>query len=88
MKKKNLYFNKVTVAGFVKNLLIMMKKKLEIIAAHWNCNINFQLSKNVPVIFHNLRGYNSHLILKELDRSDVKISVIPNGLEKYMAFFF
>ena len=88
MKKKNLYFNKVTVAGFVKNLLIMMKKKLEIIAAHWNCNINFQLSKNVPVIFHNLRGYNSHLILKELDRSDVKISVIPNGFVKYMAFFF
>ena len=57
-------------------------------AAHWNCNINFQLAKNVPVIFHNLRGYDSNLILNELDKFDVKISVIPNGLEKYMAFFF
>ena len=56
-------------------------------AAHWDCNINFQLSKKVSVIFHNLRGHDSHLIFNELDKSDVKISVIPNGLEKYMAFF-
>ena len=26
-EKKKIYFNKVTVVGFVKNLLIMMKKK-------------------------------------------------------------
>ena len=57
-------------------------------AAHWSCNINLQLTKKVPVIFHNLRGYDSHLIFNELDKFDVKIKVIPNGLEKYMAFFF
>ena len=50
-------------------------------AAHWNCNIHFHLTKKVPVIFHNLRGYDSHLIFNELDKFDVKISVIPNGLE-------
>ena len=48
---------------------------------------NFQLTKKVPVIFHNLRGYNSHLIFCELNKFDVKIRVISNGLEKYMAFF-
>ena len=56
-------------------------------AAHWSCNITFQLTKNVPVTFHNLRGYDSHLIFCELDKSDVKINVTPNGLEKCMAFF-
>ena len=45
-----------------------------------------QLSKKVPVIFHNLRGYDSHLIMKEISKLDVKVNVIPNGSEKYMAF--
>ena len=48
-------------------------------AAKWSCNINLQ--------FHNLRGCDSHLIFCELKNFDVKISVIPNGLEKYLAFF-
>ena len=26
-------------------------------AAQWNCNINLQLTKKVPIIFHKLRGY-------------------------------
>ena len=56
-------------------------------AADWNCNINFQLTKKVPVIFHNLSSYDSHLIFNEFDKFDVKISVIPNGLEKNMVFF-
>ena len=57
-------------------------------AAHWDCNINFQLTKNVPVIFHNSRSYDSHLIFNKLDKFNGKIDVIPNGLEKYMAFFW
>ena len=56
-------------------------------AAHWSCNINLQLTKKFPVIFHNLKCYDSHLIFCELDKSHAKIRVIPNGLEKYMAFF-
>ena len=56
-------------------------------AAHWNCNINFQLTKRIPVIFHNLGGYDSRLIFSVLHKFNLKINVIPNGLEKYMAFF-
>jgi hypothetical protein len=41
----------------------------------------------VPLIFHNLRGYDSHLIIKEawrLVRGD--IDAIPNSNEKLMSF--
>ena len=55
-------------------------------AAHWSCNINLKLSKKNPVIFHNLRGYGSHLIIKKIGKFDVKVSAIPNRLEKYIAF--
>ena len=34
-----------------------------------------------------MKGYNSHLTFSELNKFDIKIDVIPNGLEKYMAFF-
>ena len=51
------------------------------------CNINFQLTKKIPVIFHNLKGYDSHLIFSGLNKFDTKTSAIPNGLEKYMEFF-
>ena len=55
-------------------------------AAHFSCNANFKISKKVPVVFHNLKGYDGHLIMKELSTFDVSIDVIPCGLEKYMAF--
>ena len=56
-------------------------------AAHWDCNINFQLTKRTPVIFHHLRGYDSNLIFSVLHKFNLKINVITNGSEKYMAFF-
>ena len=39
------------------------------------------------MIFHNLKGYDSHLIFSVPHKFSLKINVIPNGLEKYMAFF-
>ena len=56
-------------------------------AAHWDCNINFELTKKIPVIFHNLKSYDSHLIFSELHKFNLKVDVIPNGLEKGMTFF-
>ena len=56
-------------------------------AAHYCCNINFKVSKKVPVIYHNLKGFDNHLIFKELSKfNGLKMSVIPNGLGKYMSF--
>jgi hypothetical protein len=55
-------------------------------AAHSCCNINLRISPKIPVIFHNLRGYDSHLIMQGLENSD-DIQVIANNIEKYMAIF-
>ena len=35
-------------------------------AAHQDRNIHFQSTKKVPVVSHNLRGYDSHLIFMSL----------------------
>ena len=50
-------------------------------------NKNLQLTKKVSVIFHNLRGYDSHLIFNKLNKFFRKIEVTPNRLQKYMTFF-
>ena len=38
------------------------------------------------MIFHNLKGYDSHLIMEEIGKFDVKVNFIQNGSEKCMAF--
>ena len=55
-------------------------------SAHWSCNINLKLTKKVPIIFHNLKDYDCRLIMLAIGKSDVEISVIPNGLETYIDF--
>ena len=55
-------------------------------SAHRGCNINIKLNHKIPAVFHNLKNYDSHLIMQELGKFTLKINVIPNGLEKYMSF--
>ena len=55
-------------------------------SAHWSCNVNLKLNRKVSVIFNNLRGYDSYLIMQEINKFDIELNVIPNGLEKYTAF--
>ena len=43
----------------------------------------FKTSKNLPIIFHNLQGYDGHIFFKELNNFDVDIDVIPKGIDKY-----
>ena len=54
-------------------------------SAHKNCNINVKLNHKIPAVFHNLKNYDSHLIMQERDKFNLKINVIPNELEKYMS---
>ena len=57
-------------------------------SAHNNCNLQLRLDPEklkIPVIFHNLKGYDSHFIIKKLEKN-TNISVIANNFEKYISF--
>ena len=72
-------------------------------SAHQECNLKLRIKPEdtkIPFIFHNLRGYNSHLIMQQIGEIAKKyahkekkgkeqpltINAIPNNMEKYMAF--
>ena len=55
-------------------------------SAHTDCSINVKLNHKIPVVFPNLKIYDSHLIMQELGKFNLKINVTPNGIEKYMSF--
>ena len=55
-------------------------------AAHNACNLNFKQARFLPVIFHNLKGYDGHLLIQSFGKfKDQKISVIPTNSEKYIS---
>ena len=55
-------------------------------AAHNECNLNYKNPKNIPVIRHNLSGYDSHLFIKNLGFTEGDIDCIANNDEKYITF--
>ena len=72
-------------------------------SAHQDCNLKLKIKPEeikIPVIFHNLRGYDSHFIMQKLGQivkkhtyknnkgedKQMNINAIPNNMEKYMAF--
>ena len=54
-------------------------------AAHNKCNINLRLPRKLPIIFHNLQGYDRYIMFKELNNFNVDNAVIPKGIDKYMS---
>jgi len=55
--------------------------------AHSNCNLNFNESFCIPIVFHNLSGYDSHFIIKEIATAfEGKIELLPITKEKYISF--
>ncbi|CAB4012234.1 Gastrula zinc finger [Paramuricea clavata] len=55
-------------------------------AAHNSCNLNYKLTGKIPVVFHNLRGYDSHFIMQGVAGLGERIEVIANNMQKYMSF--
>ena len=55
-------------------------------AAHKSCNLKYRKLNFMPVAFHNLSGYDSHLFMKNLGFSAGNIDCIPNNEERYISF--
>ena len=63
-------------------------------AAHSDCNLKWAISAEkleIPVIFHNLKGYDCHFIMQNIGhlvRQDLNIDVdvIASNFEKYIGF--
>lgn len=55
-------------------------------AAHSKCNLKYQISKNIPVVFHNL-NYDSHFLIERLANIfPGKIDIVPKTSEDYISF--
>jgi len=55
--------------------------------AHSNCNLNYKESFCIPIVFHNLSGYDPHFIIKEIATAfEGKVKLFPIIKEKYISF--
>ncbi|CAH1639518.1 unnamed protein product [Spodoptera littoralis] len=54
-------------------------------AAHSHCNLMYRVCSFIPVVFHNLSGYDSHLFIQELAKYEGTINIIPKTKEKYLS---
>ncbi|MEW8548359.1 MAG: hypothetical protein AB2693_33055, partial [Candidatus Thiodiazotropha sp.] len=58
-------------------------------ASHKICNVKLKIQPyrtKIPVVFHNLKGYDSHLIMQKIHKAHGRITCIPNNAEKYISF--
>ena len=56
-------------------------------AAHNNCNLNYKVPEFIPLLFHNLKGYDAHFIIKNIKENlFTKCEIIPQNMEKFISF--
>ena len=51
------------------------------------CNLRYKVPSFIPVVFHNLSGYNAHMFIKEIAKySTNDMNVIAKSKENYISF--
>ena len=58
-------------------------------AAHNECNFKLRLDPKkvqIPIILHNMKNYDSHLLMQAMARVQGEIKGIPTNTEKYISF--
>ena len=54
--------------------------------AHMFCNLRYKIPSYIPVVFHNLSGYDAHLFIRELGKKTDNIGVIAKNKEDCITF--
>ena len=55
-------------------------------AVHSLCNLQYKIPNYIPVVFHNLTGYDAHLFIRELAKYTTGMGVIAKNMEDYISF--
>jgi len=55
-------------------------------AAHSKCNLKIRCPRYIPIIIHNLSGYDAHLFVKEFGQVEGQLRAIPQTDENYISF--
>ena len=55
-------------------------------AAHNECNLSCRKPMILPVVFHNLQGYDAHLFIKQFAKVPGELFTIPTTEERYITF--
>ena len=58
-------------------------------AAHNECNLKLRINPKtyqIPVVFHNLRGYDAHHLMQAMSQLQKEVKCIANNMEKYITF--
>ena len=53
---------------------------------HSLCNLRYKIPSYIPVVFHNLSGYDTHLFIRELGVHASDMEVITKNKEDYISF--
>ena len=55
-------------------------------AAHSRYNLQYKIPSYIPVVFHNLAGYDAHMFIKKLAKHGSKMGMIAKNTEDYISF--
>ena len=99
-KPIKIYRGKNAVNKFMKAILRESKRCQNILKTLFKKEQRKEISKKLPVVFHNLKGYDSHFIMQQIgeivkynpyknkrgETCEMSINAIPNNMQKIYGF--
>ena len=65
---------------------IILNSSSDILQSIRAADIRLEIVLDLDIEFHNLRGYDSHLLMQAISKEGDEITCITNNIEKYILF--